>query len=249
VQRSKQAVGYRKLAAPGILLRYAISQRGRGVSNGAEAGGFVCSSLAKDDRPDIQLHFAPVQLKDHGRQRLPGHGYSLHACVLRPASRGKIRLRSANPQDPPRILANYLTDPDDYDRKILMEGVRISRAVFAAAAFDPYRATEVFPGTEVRSDAQLMEFVRSKAETVYHPVGTCRMGRDELAVVDAELRVHGVTGLRVADASIMPTLVSGNTNAPAIMIGEKAADMILMGPAPLPERARPRTVDVAMPTA
>jgi choline dehydrogenase len=201
------------------------TRAGPGASNIAEAGAFVRSSRAQDLRPDLQLHFVPAQLDDHGRNRLPGHGFTLHACYLRPRSRGCIRLRSARSREAPAIHANYLYDP--HDLTLAVEGVKLSRELLRSRAFDAWRAEEVFPGPDVRTDQDLIEFIRRKAETIYHPVGTCRMGPGADAVVDARLRVHGVERLRVVDASIMPTLVSGNTNAPTIMIAEKAADIIL----------------------
>jgi choline dehydrogenase len=208
-----------------VALRYLLTRSGPGASNVAEAGGFLRSRLAPDDRPDLQFHFVPAQLDDHGRNRLPDHGYTLHVCVLRPASRGQISLRSARPEDPPRIVANYLTAAADLPR--LIEGVKLSREILAAAPFDPYRGDEIFPGPQARADDEIAAVIRRKAETIYHPVGTCRMGADADAVVDAELRVRGVEGLRVVDASVMPRLVGGNTNAPTIMIAEKAADLVL----------------------
>jgi choline dehydrogenase len=208
-----------------VALRYLMTRSGPGVSNIAEAGGFVCSRGAQDGRPDIQLHFVPAQLDDHGRNRLPGHGFTVHACTLRPRSRGSIRLRSSRAGDKPRIEANYLDDP--YDLEVLLEGIRISREIIGARPFDAFRGTEIFPGAAATSKDALIAFVRRKAETIYHPVGTCRMGTDADAVVDPELKVRGIDGLRVVDASVMPTLISGNTNAPTIMIAERAADLIL----------------------
>ena len=207
-----------------VGLRYLFTRSGPGVSNVAEAGGFVRTHLAPDERPDVQLHFVPAQLDDHGRNRLPGHGYTLHTCVLRPRSRGQILLRSSRPEDPPVIRARYLTAAPDLD--ILLEGVRLSREILNAAPFAPYRGEEIYPGDGVTTRQALEAIVRRKAETIYHPVGTCRMGSDASAVVDARLRVRGVRGLRVVDASIMPELVGGNTNAPVIMIAEKAAAWI-----------------------
>jgi len=207
-----------------VALRYLLSRRGPGVSNVAEAGGFLSSSLAAG-RPDVQLHFVPAQLDNHGRNRLPGHGFTLHACGLQPRSRGQIRLRSNRSTDAPRISANYLSEP--HDLAVLLEAVQLSRQILNARPFDSVRGKEIFPGACVRTAAALTEFIRCKAESIYHPVGTCRMGLDADAVVDPSLKVRGVDDLRVVDASIMPTIVSGNTNAPTIMIAEKAAQLLL----------------------
>jgi choline dehydrogenase len=207
-----------------VGLRYYLTHSGPGVSNVAEAGGFVRTRLAVDERPDVQLHFVPAQLDDHGRNRLPGHGFTVHACVLRPRSRGRIALRSPRPEDPPRIHARYLTE--SLDLEALLEAVRISRDIVRAAPFAPFRGQEVFPGDGVVDRRELEDVVRRKAETIYHPAGTCRMGSDAEAVVDPQLRVLGVEGLRVVDASVMPTLIGGNTNAPVIMIAEKAAEWL-----------------------
>jgi choline dehydrogenase len=208
-----------------VALRYYLTHSGPGVSNIAEAGGFVRSHLARDARPDLQLHFVPAQLDDHGRHRLPGHGFTVHACVLRPRSRGTITLRSLRPQDPPCIRAGYLTAEGDLEA--LLEGVRLSREIIRAAPFAAYRGAEVFPGEDVTTQDALEAVIRRKAETIYHPCGSCRMGLDEHAVLDPSLRVRGTEGLRVVDASAMPKLVGGNTNAPTIMIAEKAAERIL----------------------
>jgi len=209
-----------------VALRYFLTHSGPGVSNVAEAGAFVRTALAPDARPDVQLHFVPAQLDDHGRNRLPGHGFTVHACVLRPASRGVITLRSSRPDERPRIEARYLSQPGDLE--VLLEGMRLSREIIAASPFAPFRGAEVFPGEGLRTPAELTAVVRRKAETIYHPVGSCRMGRDEAAVVDSELRVRGVEGLRVVDASVMPRLIGGNTNAPTLMIAEKAAELLTL---------------------
>ena len=177
----------------------------------------------------MQFHFVPALLDDHGRNRLDGNGYTVHACALRPRSRGMLRLKSNDPAQPVAIHANYLSDAEGYDLKMMVEGVRLSREILAQAAFDSYRGAEIFPGVDVRDDRALEAFVRRKAETIYHPIGTCRMGVDAAAVVDSELRVHGLRGLRVVDASVIPTLPGGNTNAPTIMIAEHAADLMLSG--------------------
>ncbi|HTL14069.1 MAG TPA: GMC oxidoreductase, partial [Thermomonas sp.] len=188
--------------------------------------GFWRSPLAQDGRCDVQFHFVPAMLDDHGRHRLPGDGYTLHACFLRPRSRGRVSLASARPGDKPVIRANYLSDPDGFDLRMMVECAKVSREIFAQPAFDPYRGAPIFPARDDLDDAALAAFVRAKAESVYHPVGTCRMGDDEASVVDAFLRVRGVDGLRVVDASVMPNLPGGNTNAPTIMIAERAADLI-----------------------
>jgi choline dehydrogenase-like flavoprotein len=226
LQRSIRPVTYDRLSDALVALRYFTRRDGPGTSNIAEAGGFVRSRLAPDARCDLQFHFVPALLDDHGRHRLPGHGYTLHVCGLRPQSRGVIRLRSADPAAKPAIYARYLSDAEGADLKLLIEGVKLSRQLFAAAPFDPYRGEEIFPGAAVQTDAEIADFIRRKAETIYHPVGTCRMGGDELAVVDTELRVHGIAALRVVDASVMPNLPGGNTNAPTVMIAERAADFI-----------------------
>ena len=208
-----------------VVVRYFLTRSGPGVTNVAEAGAFVRTALARDARPDLQLHFVPAQLDDHGRNRLPGHGFTVHACVLRPESRGRLSLRSASPAEPPRIEARYLSAPRDLDG--LIEGMRVSREVIAASPFAPYRGREVFPGEGLTTRRELEEVLRRKAESLYHPVGSCRMGAAADAVVDPALRVRGVEGLRVVDASIMPRLIGGNTNAATIMIAEKAAQLIL----------------------
>jgi choline dehydrogenase-like flavoprotein len=209
----------------GVALRYLLTRSGPGVSNVAEAGGFVRTALAPDARPDLQLHFVPAQLDDHGRNRLEGHGFTVHACVLRPHSRGRLTLRSALPADAPRVRASYLSDARDMD--VLLEGIRVSREIVRSAPFAPFLGVEIFPGETIDARRDIEEVVRRKAETIYHPAGTCRMGADTKSVVDQDLRVRQVEGLRVIDASVMPRLIGGNTNAPTIMIAEKAADRLL----------------------
>ncbi|HEY6926846.1 MAG TPA: GMC oxidoreductase, partial [Steroidobacteraceae bacterium] len=208
-----------------VGLRYLLTRSGPGVTNVAEAGAFVRTALAPDERPDVQLHFVPAQLDDHGRNRLPGHGFTVHACALRPASRGRITLRSSRPDDAPVIQANYLSVGTDME--VLLEGIELSRRIVHSKAFEPFRGKEVFPGESAETRQEIEAVVRRKAETIYHPAGTCRMGNDPRAVVDSKLRVRGAEGLRVVDASVMPRLVGGNTNAPTIMIAEKAADALL----------------------
>ena len=224
--RSTKPVTYDRTNDIAVALEFLTRRSGIGTSNIAEAGGFVRSRHATDERCDLQFHFVPALLDQHGRHRLDGHGYTLHACALRPKSRGKIRLKSADPAAHPAIRPNYLGDAEGYDLRMLIEGARISREIFAEAPFAPYRGEEIFPGPAAHNDADIETFVRRKAETIYHPVGTCRMGNDDAAVVDREMRVRGIDNLRVVDASVMPTLIGGNTNAPTMMIAERAADLL-----------------------
>ena len=191
----------------------------------AEAGAFLKSDPALK-RPDLQLHFVIALVDDHSRKLYAGHGFSCHVCVLRPFSRGEVGLNDANPLSAPRIDPRFLSDKRDAE--LLLKGAKISRDILTAPALAPYRDKQIYLTGE-ETDAELMEHIRARADTIYHPVGTCRMGVGDDAVVDPKLRVRGIKGLRVADASIMPTLVGGNTNAPAIMIAEKAADMIRNG--------------------
>ncbi|HET6564762.1 MAG TPA: choline dehydrogenase, partial [Xanthomonadales bacterium] len=225
--RSETQTTYDQLSDIAVGLRYLFDRKGPGSSNIAEAGGFVVSKHAPDDRPDIQVHFVPALLDDHGRNKLPGHGLTIHACALRPESRGEIRLKSADPAAAPAMQANYLST--EYDRKMMLECAKLARQIFAQPAFADAVGEELLPGKAQQSDAELLEFIRTKAESIYHPIGTCKMGHDDMAVVDHKLQVHGLTGLAVVDASIMPTLVSGNTNAPTIMIAEKYAAQAMAG--------------------
>lgn len=219
-------LSYDTLSDIAVAWQYYLFRKGPGTSNVAEAGGFLRSRLAEDERPDIQFHFVPAMLDDHGRNRLAGNGYTVHACFLRPKSRGHLELASANPNDKIRIHANYLSDAGGFDLTMMAECVRLSREILAQPAFAPHRRHELLPGEQVQDEAGIIDFIRRKAETIYHPIGTCRMGEDEAAVVDSELRVRGVDGLRVVDASVMPTLVGGNTNAPTVMIAERASEFI-----------------------
>jgi choline dehydrogenase len=227
LQHSTQRVTYDRASEIRTAFDYFMRGRqGAGTSNIAEAGGFVRSPLASDQRADIQLHFVPAMLDNHGRNRLKGDGYTLHACFLRPRSRGRITLNSADPARHACIQANYLSDAEGFDLRMMVECAKLSRELFAQKAFDAYRGVPIDPPRSDLSDEELSAFVRAKAETVYHPIGTCRMGSDAQAVVDPELRLNGLEGLRVVDASVMPTLIGGNTNAPTIMIAERASDLI-----------------------
>ena len=236
--KSRQALHFGPSALPMHVrawLSYWRKRRGPLVS-ALEAGLFAALTPGAT-RPDTQFHFVSGLILDHGRQLAYKPGTSLHVCVLRPESRGHIRLKSADPLAAPAIQPNYLAARADLE--LLKRCVRESRRLYAQEAFAPARGAEEQPGESVQTDAEIEAFIRARAESVYHPVGTCKMGRDDMAVVDAELKVHGFEGLRVADASIMPTLVSGNTNAASIMIGEKCARMILAArqPQALPEQA------------
>jgi choline dehydrogenase len=204
---------------------YLFNRQGIFTSNVAEAGGFDKTQSAADI-PDIQYHFLPAILLNHGRSTAFGYGYGVHVCGLYPKSRGEIKLRSNKPSDLAMIDPHYLEHPDD--QKVMVDGVRRARKILAAPSFDKYPSWEIGPGPYAQSDEEILAFIRKKSETIYHPIGTCKMGdvSDVMTVVDSDLKVKGVKGLRVVDASVMPTLVGGNTNAPTIMIAERCADLI-----------------------
>jgi len=203
-------------------LRYRRERRGMMSTNHAECGGFL--RLTPDaPAPEIQLHFVLGMLEDHARKPHFQHGLSLHTCLLRPKSRGSVELATPDPMDAPRIDPMFYDDADDLEKMI--EAFKLARRLLEAPSLASLCVKDVFTAA-VRSDEQIRAVLRARSDSVYHPVGTCRMGTDALAVVDPQLRVHGIERLRVVDASIMPTLIGGNTNAPTIMIGEKAADLI-----------------------
>ncbi|MDE2913828.1 MAG: choline dehydrogenase [Paracoccaceae bacterium] len=206
--------------------RWLLTRRGPGASNQFESGAFI-RSRAGVEYPDIQFHFLPIAARYDGTVSAAGDGFQIHAGPMRSKSRGQVTLRSAHPEDPPRIQFNYMSCPEDWEDFRLC--VRLAREIFAQPAFRPFAGDEIQPGPHVRTDSEIDAFVRDHAESSYHPVGTCRMGDpgDPLAVVDPECRVIGVEALRVADSSIFPRITTGNTNAPTIMIGEKSADHIL----------------------
>jgi choline dehydrogenase-like flavoprotein len=213
------------------LMQYLCFKKGPFTSNVAEAGAFLRMSSGAGV-PDLQYHFGVGYFVEHGFRKFDGHAFAFGPTLLYPYSRGELRLRSSNPLDAPSIRANYFADSRDAD--VMLEGLKLSRSLVATGAFAQYRGRELHPGADAKDDRALRQHIASFTETLYHPAGTCKMGHDADAVVDAELRVHGVEGLRVVDASIMPTLVGGNTNAPTIMIAEKAADLIRNGSAMRP---------------
>ena len=211
------------IAAVKGIFEWRRRRSGMLTTNFAEAGGFI-KSRPDEPLPDLQLHFVIGKLADHGRKTMLGHGYSCHVCLLRPASRGSVKLASANPFAAPLIDPNFFAERSDMD--IMLRGFKQLRQILAQPALAAFGGKELPNLAAAQSDAQIEQFIRDNADTEYHPAGSCRMGPGAMDVVDAELRVHGVQGLRVVDASIMPRLISGNTNAPTIMIAEKAADMI-----------------------
>jgi len=210
-------------------LEWLLFRRGA-LAVGINQGGCFMRAL-KDDQgkpvaatPDIQFHVATLSADMAGGKVHPWSGFTLSVCQLRPESRGRVRIRSRDPLTPPSMQANYLDT--ELDRRTAVAAVRAARAIAQAPAMQPYVKREIKPGPDAQSDADILEFCRNTGATIFHPSGACRMGSDAMAVVDARLRVHGVQGLRVVDCSAMPTLVSGNTHAPVVMMAEKAADMI-----------------------
>lgn len=204
------------------MFQWRRERKGLVTSPFAESGAFL-KSEAGLSRPDLQLVFVRAIVDDHARKLRVGHGFSCHVTLLRPKSRGSVRLNSTNPSDAPKIDTNFFAESEDMD--ILLRGADIQRRILDGEPLKPYRGKSLYR-LDQQDRAAVEQDIRNRADTQYHPVGTCKMGHDPLAVVDDRLRVHGVPGLRVVDASIMPTLVGGNTNAPTIMIAEKAADMI-----------------------
>lgn len=204
------------------LWQYARNKTGPFASNCAEGGAFLKTDPTLD-RPDVQLHAVIALLDDHNRKLHWGHGFSCHICVLRPKSVGSVSLSSSDPAAPPKIDPNLLGHEDDL--KTILKGYRMAQEIIKQAPMAAYQLKDIY-GTDTLTDEELMQSIRSRADSIYHPVGTCKMGNDENAVVDNHLRVHGIDNLRVIDASVMPTLVGGNTNAGTIMIAERAAEWL-----------------------
>jgi choline dehydrogenase len=209
-----------------IGAQWLFFKNGLGASNQFESAAFI-RSKAGVKYPDIQFHFIPIAVRYDGQAAAEGHGFQAHVGPMRSASRGAVTLRSSDPKAPPRIQFNYMADPQDWAD--FRHCIRVTREIFGQAAFDPYRGKEILPGEKYQTDDELDDHIRRHAESAYHPCGTCKMGKadDPMAVVDPELRVIGVDGLRVADSSIFPRITNGNLNAPSIMVGEKASDHIL----------------------
>ena len=230
---------YWNLLGKGLLgAQWLLTGTGLAASNQFENCGFI-RSRAGVDYPDIQFHFLPIAVRYDGKVAARGHGFQAHVGPMRSPSRGAVTLRSADPAAAPRILFNYMSDPQDWvDFRAC---IRLTREIFAQDAFAPYRGAEIQPGAAAQTDADLDDAIREHTESAYHPCGTCRMGRadDPGAVVDPETRVIGVDGLRVADSSIFPRITNGNLNAPSIMVGEKAADHILGRAALAPANVEP----------
>ena len=214
----------RPVGAAMAFVQYALTKSGPATSHGLEAMAFV-KSRPEIVAPDLQYFFVLLIYSDHGRKIANEHGFMAYFNIARPESRGAIMIRSPDPRTHPSIQPNYLEAQEDI--RVMRDGIRIGRDILAQKAFDPYRGDEYGPGSKLRADTEIDAYVRETGETIYHPVGTCSMGSDPSAVVDDRLRVHGIDGLRVVDASVMPRLVTGNTNAPTIMIAEKASDVIL----------------------
>ena len=227
------------LKQPMIGLQYLFTKQGHGRTNHLHAGAFL-KTRGELDRPDIQLHLVNAVMIDHARVKADRDGFTVHACQLRPESRGTVRLASRNPFENPLIDPNYLAS--EVDRHTMRDAVRVVRDICGQDALKLYRGPEMRPGPAVRTDAEIDAWIRQTAETIYHPVGTVRMGVDDKAPVDEQLRVRGVEALRVIDASVMPTLIGGNTNAPTIMIAEKLSDIIRARP-PLPRQDAPIAED------
>ena len=206
-----------------VGLQWLLSKSGPGASNQFESAAFI-RSKAGVEYPDIQYHFLPLAVRYDGKLPIKGHGFQAHVGPMRSKSKGYVALRSNDPKEAPKIQFNYMSHDSDWAD--FRNCIRLTREIFSQPAFEPFARMEVSPGDALQSDDQLNNYIRNNVESAYHPCGTCKMGDDDMAVVDNNLQVHGLQGLRVVDASIMPTLIGGNTNAPTIMIAEKAADSV-----------------------
>ena len=232
---------YRYWNLPGkayVALRWLLTRSGPGASNQFESTGFI-RSAAGVEYPDLQFHFLPIAVGYDGRMAARQHGFQAHVGPMRSLSRGEVLLRSADPKDPPRIRFNYMSHENDW--RDFRAGIRLTREIFAQPAFAPFYVRELRPGPDAQTDDELDAVIRDHVESAYHPCGTARMGRrdDPMAVVDAEARVIGVEGLRLADSSIFPRITNGNLNAPSIMVGEKVSDAILGRPPLAPSNLEP----------
>jgi len=215
--------------------QWVLTQTGLGASNHFDAGGFIRSRVGVE-HPNIQYHFFPMAVRYDGQSPNNSHGFQAHMGSMRSKSKGWVKLASAKPDDAPKICFNYMSTEEDWQD--FREGVRLTREIFAQDAFAPYRGEELSPGKEVQTDEELNAYLKDAVESAYHPSCTCKMGSDEMAVVDENCKLRGLSGLRIVDSSIMPSIVSGNLNAPTVMIAEKAAD-IIKGVEPLPESDAP----------
>ncbi|KHT54149.1 choline dehydrogenase [Alteromonas marina] len=221
------------LISKGLIgARWLLNRSGLGATNHFESCAFI-RSKADVEWPDIQYHFLPAAIRYDGKSAFDGDGFQVHVGHNKPKSRGSVTLQSANPTVPPKILFNYLQHPDDIEG--FRACVRLTREIIAQSAFDDFRDGEIQPGEHIQTDEEIDAFVREAVESAYHPSCSCKMGEDEMAVVDSQTNVHGIEGLRVVDSSIFPTIPNGNLNAPTIMVAEKAADIILGKPALPPQ--------------
>jgi choline dehydrogenase-like flavoprotein len=224
--RCQQPISLLAAESIGNIARYLLLKRGMLTSNGPEAVAFV-RTQPDLEAPDIEIIFMPLTLLNEGLAPPQEHGFTIGAMLFKPKSRGTVTLKSTNPSDAPVITANHLSDPDGSDLSTIISGMKIARRIASSPAFRSFGVEEIIPGAGATSDSELAAAVRAEGQTIYHPVGSCKMGTDDLAVVDPSLRVQGLDGLRVIDASIMPTIPRGHTHATTMMIAEKGADLIL----------------------
>ena len=214
---------YNLLGKAYVGARWLFTRTGLGASNQFEAGGFIRSRVGVE-HPDLQYHFFPMAVRYDGKSPNNAHGFQAHVGPMRSKSKGWVKLRTSNPDDAPRICFNYMSKPDDWEE--FRAAVRLTREIFQQPAFSQYSGRELSPGPDIQSDAEIDDYLRNAVESAYHPSCTCKMGSDPMAVVDGNCKVLGLEGLRIADSSIVPSIVSGNLNAPTIMLAEKAADII-----------------------